>query len=65
MRTLRAERHILRVEWVTDQVRRRKERDGGVKEDVDDVDDDDVLYLEGRRMVIGWGGFGVVMVLIS
>lgn len=28
MRTLRAERHIERVEWVTDQVRWRKESGG-------------------------------------
>jgi hypothetical protein len=59
MRTLRADRHILRVEWVTVQVRWRKGRGGGVK---DGVVVRVVVYLEGRRMVIG-DGEGVVMVV--
>jgi hypothetical protein len=44
---------MARVEWVTDQVRWRKGRGGGVKV----VFVEELVYLEGRRivMVLAWG----------
>lgn len=60
---MRAVRHIERVEWVTVQVRWRKGRGGGVKGG-GGVVGGVVVYLEGRRMVMGDGeGEGVVMVV--
>lgn len=54
-----------RVEWVTDHVRWRKERGGGLKGVVVVVfvvdGDEGEEYLEGRRMVMGSRGVGVAM----
>lgn len=47
MRTLRAERHIERVEWVTVQVRWSQSRGGG------EEDEDEEAYLDGMRRAMG------------
>lgn len=62
MRTLRAVRHIARVEWVTVQVRWSQSRAGGEKEE-EEVDDEEVAYLEGMRRVMGFGALLVVDML--
>jgi hypothetical protein len=54
---------MLRVEWVTVQVRWRNSRVGGVKvgvaESSDEEEEEVSRYLEGRRRVMG-GGWEVV-----
>lgn len=56
---------MLRVEWVTDQVRWRKGRDGGWKGvDWEEVAvGEEVVYLKGRRIVMVVGGEDAMLAL--
>ena len=64
---MRAVRHIVRVEWVTDQVRWRNGSGGGGKVSLLEEEGVVVVYLEGRRIVGGMVGVlvgGLVAVLV-
>lgn len=58
---MRASRHIARVEWVTDQVRRSHSRGGAEKVDDDDDGEVAVVYFEGERRVTVVGGDAMML----
>ena len=60
---------MVRVEWVTDQVRWRKVSAGGDDSEVGEMEAGVVVYLEGRRIMGGmvglWVGGWIIVLIVT